>query len=98
MLGEVEAEKQIQGWGRRGTATQFCNPKKHATVTQIQSKIQVDRALFLEIDTSIELLKQDTQCISWKYRRRANLFQLVRSCYYFVNRFTKGGILTSSFR
>jgi hypothetical protein len=36
MLGEVEAEKQIQGWGRRGTATQFWNPKKHATVTQIQ--------------------------------------------------------------
>jgi len=54
MLGEVEAEKQIQGWGRRGTATQFCNPKKHATVAQIQSRIQLDRALFLEIDTSIE--------------------------------------------
>jgi hypothetical protein len=51
MFGEVEAEKQIQGWGRRGTATQFCNPKKHATVAQIQSKIQLDRTLFLEIDT-----------------------------------------------
>jgi hypothetical protein len=93
----VEAEKQIQGWGRRGTATQFCNPKKHATVTQIQSEIQVDRALSLEIDTSIEFAETGYSMYQLEVQETCQSFQLVRSRYYLVNRFTKGGTLTSSF-
>jgi len=30
VLVEVEAEKQIRGWGRHGTATHFFSPGKHA--------------------------------------------------------------------